>query len=587
MISNYLQDKQERESQREKERLKHTWNQVKKELKAGVEPTEIKTIIHKIKTQSIQLTFSNINVITDKEKFLVKGVAGTVKPGKIVGLLGPLGCGKTTLMNAITGLIDKNLTVSGKILLNNELINSDHQSNLIAYYEHKIPEYENIPVITQVEYAASLYNKNPKEVASGVINEFYLTKEKEKEYQSCSRDQQIRISMATNLTTKASIYILDEPLTGLDSFLTHKVLDVIKKLSVLDKTILLSVHQPSESIFNEFDEFILMTNGSIVFQGTKDEAIKYFASIGFINEEKLMLYSDFFLKIITLEKNFSDTLTIDAKKKYHLLVMSWRFNLKELKIEYTEPIKTKFKKFSMIKKAATMLMCNLFSFHFFFNILLIIIPNIYSFFSSKVVENVQLTRELKKYISSDSDLNKNYKNYLKKKMLCLNLKYHLYSNIYDIIGLNKPYKSLWNDNPILVICSLLFYRFFFLSLFEFKLFYKSIEKHKVEYKKGYFGVVGYLLASYLISIREFIIMIICDIITFIYFTRNLKMLSVLIIFYLLTLNFIYLICLSLSISFNTMKFYLLSGIIKFILSSILIYFNSILNMIIWRVCTFI
>lgn len=312
-------------------------------MKAGVEPTEIKPIVHKIKTQSIQLTFSNLNVITDKGKFLVKGVAGTVKPGKIVGLLGPLGCGKTTLMNAITGLIDKNLTVSGKILLNNELINSDHQSNLIAYYEHKIPEYENIPVITQVEYTASLYNKNSREAASGVINEFYLTKEKEKEYQSCSKDQQMRISMATNLTTKASIYILDEPLTGLDSFLTHKVLDAIKKLSVLDKTILLSVHQPSESIFNQFDEFILMTNGSIVFQGTKDEAIKYFASIGFINEQKLMLYSDFFLKIITLEKDFSDTLTIDAKKKYNLLVMSWRFNLKELKIEYTEPIKTKFK----------------------------------------------------------------------------------------------------------------------------------------------------------------------------------------------------------------------------------------------------
>ncbi|ORD96758.1 hypothetical protein HERIO_1326 [Hepatospora eriocheir] len=233
-----------------------------------------------------------------------------------------------------------------------------------------------------------------------------------------------------------------------------------------------------------------------------------------------------------------------------------------------------------------MLMCNLYSFYFFFNILLIIIPNIYSFLSSKVVENVQLTRELKKYISSDSDLNKNYKNYLKKKMLCLNLKYHLYSNIYDIIGLNKPYKSLWNENPILVICSLLFYRFFFLSLFEFKLFYKSIEKHKAEYRKGYFGVVGYLLASYLISIREFTLMIICDIITFIYFTRNLKMLSVLIIFYLLTLNFIYLICLGLSISFNTVKFYLLSGIIKFILSSILIYFNSILNRIIWRACTF-
>ncbi|ORD98498.1 AB7G [Hepatospora eriocheir] len=252
------------------------------------------------KTQPIQLTFNNVNIKTDKEEFLVKDVSGTVKLGKLIVLLGPSGCGKTTLMNTITGLLDENLAGDGQIYLNKELINSDHQSNLIAYCEHKIMGCEDLTVKTQVEYSASLYNKNSDEVANNIIDGLYLTREKEKEYQVCSGGQQVRISIATNLTTKASIYILDEPLTGLDSYSERKVIDAIKELSDLDKTVLLSVHQPSESFFDQFDEFILMTNGSIVFQGTKEETIKYFALIGFVKEQKFvssrLLFKDYYIR---------------------------------------------------------------------------------------------------------------------------------------------------------------------------------------------------------------------------------------------------------------------------------------------------
>ncbi|ORD98499.1 hypothetical protein A0H76_2394 [Hepatospora eriocheir] len=151
------------------------------------------------------------------------------------------------------------------------------------------------------------------------------------------------------------------------------------------------------------------------------------------------------------------------------------------------------------------------------------------------------------------------------------IKKHFSPDITSKIIFDVSFKNLMKNSPILIICTLLFYRFFLLSLFGFNLFHKSIKNHRVEYRKGYYSVVEYFIGIYLISIREFIIMFICDIATFIYFSTNWKFLFVFIIFYLLTFNFIYLICLILSLSFNKLIYYLLSGVIKYNLSNIFIY----------------
>ncbi|ORD97866.1 AB15G [Hepatospora eriocheir] len=531
------------------------------------------SIVLQTKTQPIQLTFNNVNVKTDQGEFLVKEATGTVKPGKVVALLGQSGCGKTTLINSITGLIDENLITNGQILLNNDTINSDHQSNLIAYYNQKTIGYKNVTVMTQFKYAASLYNKNSEEVANNIINYLCLTEEKEKEFEKCSTDQQVKILIAKNLTTQASIYILDEPLTGLDVFSTGKIISLIKELSNLGKAVLLSVHEPSESLFNFFDEFILMTNGSIVFQGTKEEAVKYFTSIGFVKDNFYMPYSYFFLQIIKLEKDYLNRYRNESIMKYNFLIDSWRSNAKKIEIEYNEPVNTIITKFTIFIKGSTMLMSKIFSFYFLFNIVLIIIPNIYLIYKASKYDNNDL--------SESNNILKVVKISKVWKIIHEHVCYKTYSDYEQF----SSYETLWNENPIFIICVLLFYRFFLLSLFEFSLFYKSIENHRDEYRKKYFGVIDYLLAIYMISIREFTFMVICDVATFIYFSNNRNMLIVFIIFYLLTANFLYLTCLTLSISFNTIIFYVLSGVIKFILSNILIYYNGEINLNIWCLIT--
>ncbi|ORD99851.1 hypothetical protein A0H76_52 [Hepatospora eriocheir] len=325
-----------------------------------------------------------------------------------------------------------------------------------------------------------------------------------------------------------------------------------------------------------------MTDGSIVFQGTKEEAIKYFASIGFVKEQKFVSYPDFFLKIITLKMNLNQKLTKESQIKYDLLVDSWLSQVKELEIEYTEPINTKFKKFSVTKKAASILMSKIFSFYFLFNFIIMILPNIIFIFIIKTVENYTFENGYPngKYFEKNIEALSVFEFFFQRN-ICFEVIEHMFEITKDK---GKLYKFFWNDNPILTIGWFLYYRFLFLSLFEFSLFSRSIEIHKIEFRKGYFKIIQYLCASYLISFREFFIVIICDIATFFYFTRNTIMFPYLVVYYLLLFNFIYLMCLNLSLMLNSIAYFILSLLAKNVFLIIIIYINNFYVIIFEQLC---
>lgn len=88
-----------------------------------------------------------------------------------------------------------------------------------------------------------------------------------------------RLSFASEALTDPSLLLCDEPTSGLDSFMAHNVLQVLKNLANKDKTIILTIHQPSSDIFSMFDKLLLMANGRVAFLGTPAEANDFFASL--------------------------------------------------------------------------------------------------------------------------------------------------------------------------------------------------------------------------------------------------------------------------------------------------------------------
>lgn len=85
-----------------------------------------------------------------------------------------------------------------------------------------------------------------------------------------------RLAFASEALTDPALLLCDEPTSGLDSFMASNVLHVLKRLVQKDKTIILTIHQPSSELFSLFDKLLLMAEGRVAFLGTPQEAADFF-----------------------------------------------------------------------------------------------------------------------------------------------------------------------------------------------------------------------------------------------------------------------------------------------------------------------
>lgn len=68
---------------------------------------------------------------------------------------------------------------------------------------------------------------------------------------------------------------------GLDAFQAEKVMETLQQLAQEGHTVICSIHQPRSSVYNNFDDIVLLSEGSVVYNGpAKDEPLKYFAKFG-------------------------------------------------------------------------------------------------------------------------------------------------------------------------------------------------------------------------------------------------------------------------------------------------------------------
>ncbi|KAJ5407720.1 hypothetical protein N7509_001603 [Penicillium cosmopolitanum] len=92
----------------------------------------------------------------------------------------------------------------------------------------------------------------------------------------CSGGEKRRVSVAIQLLTNCSILFCDEPTTGLDAATALQVVQVLKDLTVVGITVVMSIHAPRSDIWNQFDHVILLSSGSLMYEGPKDGATRHF-----------------------------------------------------------------------------------------------------------------------------------------------------------------------------------------------------------------------------------------------------------------------------------------------------------------------
>jgi ABC-2 type transport system ATP-binding protein len=219
-----------------------------------------------IEIKNLSKKFNDIYAV-DKINF-------TIGTNKTVGLLGPNGCGKTTSIGMMLGLIKP---TSGEVKIQNKNIDTIDRNKLLNIMNFASP-YVELPKKLSVKQNLEIYGRlygveNLSSRISELTNDLNLKDFLNKKTGELSSGQKNRVSLAKSLINKPEILLLDEPTASLDPDIGDYVRSYVQSYKSKNQvTILLASHNMAE-VERLCDSVIMMKKGKIIDQGTSKEII--------------------------------------------------------------------------------------------------------------------------------------------------------------------------------------------------------------------------------------------------------------------------------------------------------------------------
>ena len=190
---------------------------------------------------------------------VLKDVSFGLPEGQIIGLLGPNGSGKTSLIKILTGLIND---YSGEVLVAGRRPGAKTKS-LVAYLPEKTYLASWMTADDAVKYIADFYDDFDIKKAMDMLDTFQLPhKQKAK---TMSKGQQEKLQLILVMCRNAEIYILDEPMGGVDPAARDFILDSIIKNRPEGSTLMMSTHLIHD-IEGVLDSIIMIGRGKLLMQ---------------------------------------------------------------------------------------------------------------------------------------------------------------------------------------------------------------------------------------------------------------------------------------------------------------------------------
>ncbi|AGN25043.1 ABC transporter ATP-binding protein [Erysipelothrix rhusiopathiae] len=181
--------------------------------------------------------------------------------GKLTAIVGPNGAGKSTMIKAIMGLLKP---ISGKITINGQHQKDEYKN--IAYVPQSGSVDWDFPatvedIVLMGRYGHIGWIKRPRkedrEIANEMLERVGMSAYRDRQISQLSGGQQQRVFLARALTQQAEIYILDEPLKGVDVKTEEILMTLLKELAASGKTVIV-VHHDLTSIEGYFDNIALV-----------------------------------------------------------------------------------------------------------------------------------------------------------------------------------------------------------------------------------------------------------------------------------------------------------------------------------------
>lgn len=198
------------------------------------------------------------------QKQILKNINLSISKGKIIGLLGKNGTGKTTLIKLINDLLTP---TSGEILINGEKPGI-HSKQIISYLPERTYLDKDMKVSQVLRFFEEFYTNFRKEKAIKLLKDLDL--KIDAKINKMSKGMQEKLQLILVMSRDAELYILDEPLGGVDPATRDYILDTILSNFKEGASVVISTHLISD-IERILDEVIFIDQGEIVLTSPADE----------------------------------------------------------------------------------------------------------------------------------------------------------------------------------------------------------------------------------------------------------------------------------------------------------------------------
>jgi ABC-2 type transport system ATP-binding protein len=197
-------------------------------------------------------------------KAVLRGVTLNLEKGKVLGVLGPNGSGKTTLIKILVGLVKQ---YSGDVKIDNNPVGIISKS-MVSYMPDKNYFYKWMKVKDAVVLFKDFYEDFDEEKCLAMIKRMNLPMDEK--ITSLSKGMHEKLNIAIVLSRKAKLFILDEPLGGVDPLAREEILDMIVENLDGESSMIITTHlvRDMERIF---DDVIYLRDGEIFLKGNAEE----------------------------------------------------------------------------------------------------------------------------------------------------------------------------------------------------------------------------------------------------------------------------------------------------------------------------
>ena len=198
------------------------------------------------------------------DKEILRDINLTIPRGKIIGLLGKNGTGKSTLIKLLNDLLTP---TSGEILINGEKVGVNSK-RIISYLPERTYLDKSMTVDKVIEYFSDFYDDFDSNKARKLLDDLGL--DTSLKLSKMSKGMQEKVQLVLVMSRKVQLYILDEPLGGVDPATRDYILDTILTNFNEGASVIISTHLIAD-IERILDEVIFIDKGRIILQDNTDD----------------------------------------------------------------------------------------------------------------------------------------------------------------------------------------------------------------------------------------------------------------------------------------------------------------------------